>query len=69
MLIDLYKNMNTESKGYGMYYGRIFKRKGLNLKGFAKHISEHGSLVTYDVAFLVLQNIISCLKEMMVLQD
>ena len=66
MLIDLYKNMNTESKGYGMYYGRIFQRKGLNLKGFAKHISEHGSLVTYDVAFLVLQNIISCMKEMMV---
>ena len=66
MLIDLYKNMNTESKGYGMYYGRIFKRKGLNLKGFAKHISEHGSLVKYDLAVLVLQNIVSCLREMMV---
>ena len=66
MLIDLYKNTNTESKYYGCYYGRIFKRNGLNLKGFAKHISEHGSLVTYDVAFLVLQNIVNCLREMMV---
>ena len=60
MLVDLYKNNNTESKGYGMYYPRIFKRSGLNLKGFAKHISEHGSLVKYDLAVLVLQNIISC---------
>ena len=65
MLVDLYKNNNTESKGYGMYYPRIFKRDGLNLKGFAKHISEHGSLVKYDLAVLVLQNIVSCLREMM----
>ena len=55
MLIDLYKNNNTASKTYGQYYGYIFKRKGLNLKGFARHISEHGSLVKYDLAVLVLQ--------------
>ena len=66
MLIDLYKNNNTASKTYGQYYGYIFKRKGLNLKGFARHISEHGSLVTYDLAVLVLQNIVTCLREMMV---
>ena len=66
MLIDLYKNNNTASKTYGQYYGKIFKRNGLNLKGFARHISEHGSLVTYDVAVLVLQNIVNCLREMMV---
>ena len=66
MLVDLYKNNNSTSKNYGQYYGRIFRRKGLNLKGFAKHISEHGSLVKYDLAVLVLQNIVSCLREMMV---
>ena len=66
MLIDLYKNNNTASKTYGQYYGYIFKRKGLNLKGFARHISEHGSLVKYDLAVLVLQNIVTCLREMMV---
>ncbi len=65
MLIDLIKNTNTESKGYGCYYGRIFKRKGLNLKGFARHITEHGGLVDYKMAVLVLQNIVECLKEMM----
>jgi hypothetical protein len=66
MLVDLYKNNNTASKTYGQYYGKIFKRNGLNLKGFARHISEHGSLVKYDLAVLVLQNIVNCLKEMMV---
>jgi hypothetical protein len=65
MLVDLYKNMNTASKTYGQYYGFIFRRKGLNLKGFARHIAEHGSLVTYDLAVLVLQNIVNCLREMM----
>ena len=43
MLIDLIKNTNTESKGYGCYYGRI----------------------DYKMAVLVLQNIVECLKEMM----
>ena len=66
MLVDVYKNTNTDSKYYGHYYPRIFYRDGLNLKGFARHISEHGSLVTYDLAVLVLQNIVTCLKEMMV---
>ena len=66
MLVDLYKNTVTDSKYYGMYYPRIFKRDGLNLKGFARHISEHGSLVDYKLAVLVLQNIVECLKEMMI---
>jgi hypothetical protein len=66
MLIDLYKCRVSTSKNYGCIYGRIFRRKGLNLKGFAKHISEHGSLVKYDLAVLVLQNIVDCLREMMV---
>ena len=66
MLVDCYKDTNTDSKYYGKYYPKIFYRNGLNLKGFAKHISEHGSLVTYDLAVLVLQSIVNCLREMMV---
>ena len=60
MLVDLYKNNNTESKGYGMYYGRVFPRDGLTLKGFAKHLSEHGKLASYEMLVLVLQNAVSC---------
>ena len=63
MLVDLYKNNNTESKGYGMYYGRVFPRDGLNLKGFAKHLSEHGKLASYEM--LVLQNTVSCMRHLL----
>ena len=66
LLVDLYQNKMTTSKGYGMIYGRVFPRKGLNLKGFAHHISDHGSLVDYKLAVLVLQNVVECLKEMMI---
>ena len=65
LLVDLYKNMMTTSKGYGMIYGRVFSRKGLNLKGFARHVSDHGGLVKYDLMVLVIQNIVECLKELL----
>ena len=66
MLVDLYQNKMTTSKCYGLYFGRVFRRDGLNLKGFAHHISDHGSLVDYKLAVLVLQNVVECLKEMMI---
>ena len=66
MLVDIYQNKMTTSKCYGMYFGRVFRRDGLNLKGFAHHISDHGSLVDYKLAVLVLQNVVECLKEMMI---
>jgi len=65
MLVDLYKNTNTSSKTYGQIYGRVFSRDGLNLKGFAKHLTEHGKLASYEMLVLVLQNIVSCLKELL----
>lgn len=66
MLIDLVKNKNTASKTYGLYYGRIFKRQGINLKGLARHMTEHGSLAGYDVVVLVLQNMAQCIREHMI---
>ena len=53
MLVDIYKNRNTASKTYGQYYGRVFARDGLNLKGFAKHLSHHGKVATYEMMSLV----------------
>ena len=53
MLVDLYKNTNSDSKYYGKYYGRIFPRNGLTLKGFAKHLAEHGKLASYEMLVLV----------------
>ena len=65
MLVDIYKNRNTASRTYGQYYGRVFARDGLNLKGFAKHLSHHGKLATYEMMVLVLQNIVDCMKELL----
>ena len=65
MLVDLYKNNNVSSRTYGKYYGRVFPRDGLTLKGFAKHLSEHGKLATYEMMVLVLQNMVSCMRHLL----
>ena len=62
--VNLRKNKNQYNAGFGKYYAEADSKEPLNLKGFAKHISEHGKLVDYPMAVLVLQNIVSCLKEM-----
>ena len=63
-LVNVRKNTNTASKTYGQYYGFAAPKAALSLRGFAKHVSDHGRLVDYDLMVLVLRNIISCLKEM-----
>ena len=62
--VNLRRNNNQYNNGYGKYYPEADTKEPLNLKGFAKHLSEHGKLVDYPMAVLVLQNIVSCLKEM-----
>ncbi|SEF99901.1 hypothetical protein SAMN05216354_2402 [Xylanibacter ruminicola] len=64
--VNLRKNANPLNAAYGKYYPEADTREPLNLKGFARHIAEHGKLVDYPMAVLVLQNIVSCLKEMVV---
>ena len=63
-LVNIHKNQNTASKTYGKFYGYAAPKEALSLRGFAKHVSDHGRLVDYDLMVLVLRNIISCLKEM-----
>jgi len=62
--INLRQNKNSYTSAYGKYYAEVDTKEPLNLKGFAKHISDHGKLVTFDLAQLVLTNIVSCLKEL-----
>lgn len=66
MLVDVYKNNNTASKSYGQWFGRVFPRDGLNLKGFAKHLASHGKLASYEMIVLVLQNVVDCMRELVV---
>ena len=62
--VNLRQNKNQYNSGFGKYYPEADTKEPLNLKGFARHLAEHGKLVDYPMAVLVLQNIVSCLKEM-----
>ena len=64
--VNLRKNNNQYNAAYGKYFPEVDTKEPLNLKGFARHISEHGKLVDYPMAVLVLQNIVNCLKEMVI---
>ena len=62
--VNLRKNKNTASKTYGLYYPEAEPKVPLNLKGFARHLAEHGKLASYEMLVLVLQNIVGCMKEL-----
>ena len=64
--VNLRKNKNQYNPGYGNSYPETDVREPLNLKGFAKHLSEHGKIVDYAMAVLVLQTIVGCLKELII---
>ncbi len=64
--VNIRKNNNQYNAAYGKYFAEADTKEPLSLKGFARHLSEHGKLVDYSLAVLVLQNIVSCMKEMLV---
>ena len=64
--VNLRKNKNEYNAAYGKYFPEVDTKEPLNLKGFAHHLAEHGKLVDYPMAVLVLQNIVACLKEMII---
>ena len=63
-LVNARKNMNNASKTYGQFYPEAEPKVPISLKGFARHLAEHGKLATYEMLVLVLQNIVTCLKEL-----
>ena len=64
MGINLRKNKNERSSGYGNYYPEVDRQKTLSLRGFAEHIESHGSLIQRDVIEAVLNKIVVCLPEL-----
>ena len=64
--VNLRRNKNEYNAAYGKYFPEVDSKEPLNLKGFAHHLAEHGKLVDYPMAVLVLQNIVACLKEMII---
>ena len=63
-LVNLRKNENTDSKYYGHYYPEAEPKEPLSLKGFARHMVSHGKRVSYEEMVLMLQQTVSCLKEL-----
>ena len=64
-LVNLRKNTVEGSKMEGRYYPEAESKEALSTKGFAKHVADHGGMVTYEFMQLVLSAIVKCLKEMM----
>ena len=63
--IRLYKNNNKKSKAYGKYYGRVKATEVLNTKKLARHIAEHGSIVTEDVLLATINKMTKCIKHLL----
>jgi uncharacterized membrane protein YgcG len=62
--INLRQNKNSKNSGYGKYYPEVDTQTTLSLKGFAKHMSDHGSLYKLDIIEGVLKKITQCLPEL-----
>ena len=62
--INLRQNKNARNAGYGKYYPEIDTQTTLSLRGFAKHMSDHGSIYSLDIIEGVLKKITQCLPEL-----
>ena len=62
--INLRKNKIETSSGYGKYYPEVDTQKTLSLRGFAKHMTDHGSIYGRDIVEGVLLKITECLPEL-----
>jgi predicted histone-like DNA-binding protein len=63
VLYKTYQNTNTESKNYGMYYGRVVTTKTMTYQELCKHMSEHNSIYGEDVCLGVANKLQTCMLE------
>ena len=64
MVINLRQNKNSQSNGYGHWYPEADSKEPLALKGFCRHMTEHGKLADYQMVVLVVQQVVECMKEL-----
>ena len=62
--INLRQNKITGNAGYGKYYPEVDVQKTLSLRGFAQHMTDHGSVYGRDLLEGVLIKITECLPEL-----
>jgi len=65
MVINLRQNKNDESTAYGKYFAEVDSKEPLNLKGLAKHMTEHNKVSTYEMAVLVLGEMVKCMVHLL----
>ena len=63
VLYKVYKNTITDSKYYGMYYGRVVTTKTMTYSELCKHMSEHNSVYGEDVCLGVANKLQNCMLE------
>ena len=63
-LINIRKNENTRSLGYGKYYPKAVEKATISLRGLCKHMSEHNSIYGRDIIEGVLTKMVSCITEL-----
>ena len=63
--INLRKNDNSSSGGYGKYYPKAVEKKTISLRGLTDHMAGHNCIYGRDVIEGVLTKMVSCLIELL----
>ena len=64
-LINVRKNLNLRSTGYGKYYPKAVEKETISLRGLCKHMAEHQSIYGRDIIEGVLKKMASCVIELL----
>ena len=65
MVINLRQNKNEDSTAFGKYFAEVDSKEPLNLKGLAKHMTEHGKISSKEMCELVLGELVSCMTHLL----
>lgn len=65
MGINLRQNKNDQSPAFGKYFPEVDVQRTLSLRGFAKHMTDHGGVYGRDLLEGVLIKITECLPELL----
>ena len=63
--IEEYKNNNTESKGYGMYYGRAVDNPPMSLDELVEHMANHNTPYSPGCIKGVLTDMVKCVRHLL----
>ena len=63
-LINIRKNDNSSSAGYGKYYPKAVEKETISLRGLCNHMAEHNSIYGRDVIEGVLTKMVSCITHL-----